>query len=162
MGHNQNNTGRPPRPIHDRFWEKVEKRGKLCWLWRSHSFRDGYGCFNIKQKFWKAHRVSWTLVNGTIPKGMMVLHKCDIRNCVNPNHLYLGVQKDNMRDRAVRGRTARVLCHPSTTKICWNDVLSIRKEYDRGAISQERLGNKYGVSQSQVGRIVRFQRRRGA
>ena len=75
------------RPPEERFWEKVEKT-ETCWLWTAAKYPGGYGVFGIHPKVMKAaHRFSWELANGPIPEGLWVLHKCDVRHCVRPDHL---------------------------------------------------------------------------
>lgn len=66
----------------------------------------GYGNFRYKNKSWKAHRLKWELINGPIPKGMHVIHSCDIRNCVKISHLRIGTHTDNMRDMISKGRAS--------------------------------------------------------
>jgi len=76
-----------------------------CWLWEGGSRGGkGYGQFNPRGKNFAAHRFSYQLHVGEIPKGLSVLHKCDTPACVNPEHLFLGTQTDNMRDRAAKKR----------------------------------------------------------
>lgn len=92
-----------------RFWEKVEKLGNEsgCWLWiacRNNNPKEDYGVIRFNGKNRKAHRVSWILAYGEIPDGMLVLHKCDTPCCVNPNHLRLGNDQENMKDRDSKGR----------------------------------------------------------
>lgn len=68
-----------------------------CWEWQF-SLRSGYGALKIKGKVCSTHRLSYETFIGIIPKGMFVCHKCDNRKCINPDHLFIGSQKDNMRD----------------------------------------------------------------
>lgn len=91
----------------DRFWQYVapitEERG--CWEWTAHLFDAGYGGFAVTHsKKVGAHRFSYALHYGEIPAGLSVLHKCDNRSCVNPQHLFLGTQGDNVRDCVAKGR----------------------------------------------------------
>lgn len=90
----------------ERFWEKVQKAdGDACWEWTACLFTDsGYGCFSYERKLQGAHRVSWQLANGPIPDGLWVLHECDNRKCVRPDHLFLGTPTDNARDMVQKGR----------------------------------------------------------
>lgn len=90
------------------FWAKVAK-GEGCWLWTASSRPKGYGAFawtndegHMIQT--SAHRFSWELAHGPIPKGMCVLHRCDTPACVNPDHLWLGTLNDNNQDMCRKGR----------------------------------------------------------
>jgi len=74
-----------------------------CWLYMGALFDSGYGAFKTPLGN-RAHRVSWILHNGPIPASLLVLHHCDIRNCVNPEHLFLGTHADNHRDMDEKGR----------------------------------------------------------
>jgi hypothetical protein len=76
-----------------------------CWLWTGANRGGGYGVVRFKKVDIQAHRFSWEFVNGKIPKGLFVLHKCDVRNCVKPDHLFLGTSQDNMKDCSLKGRT---------------------------------------------------------
>ena len=94
--------GIPLIPLEIRFWSKVNKT-ETCWLWTASLDKAGYGYFKaLNQR--NAHRVSWAMHKGPIPNGMWVLHKCDVRNCVNPEHLFLGDQFANMADMVSKGR----------------------------------------------------------
>lgn len=89
----------------DRFWMKVNKTDG-CWLWTAATFAYGYGIFRVDGRNQYAHRVAWELTNGPIPDGLSCLHRCDVPGCVNPDHLFLGTQGDNARDRNAKGRAA--------------------------------------------------------
>lgn len=93
-----------------RFWAKVAK-GDSCWLWTASKRSKGYGAFVypllgvVTQG--RAHRFSWELHNGPIPDGAFVCHKCDTPACVNPEHLFLGSNADNVADMMSKGRHVR-------------------------------------------------------
>jgi hypothetical protein len=102
---------RKATPIEDRFWSKVNKTDS-CWNWTSSIVGNGYGGLfsgtKKQRKSLRAHRFSYELHNGVIPEGLFVLHKCDNRLCVNPEHLFLGDSTDNMRDCAAKGRVITI------------------------------------------------------
>lgn len=87
-----------PRPLEDRFWEKVSKT-ESCWIWEATLTRKGYGMVSVEGKARQAHRVSWSLANGPIPNGMLVDHICHNHACVNPEHLRLASAKSNSEYR---------------------------------------------------------------
>lgn len=87
-----------------RFWGKVDK-GEGCWLWTGRTDASGYGRLDRKGPNVYVHRVAWTLTNGPVPEGMDVLHTCDVRNCCNPAHLWLGTHEQNMADCKAKRRT---------------------------------------------------------
>jgi hypothetical protein len=95
-------------PVEERFWAKA-RIGDDCWEWQSGQNGNGYGCFGMDGKTFRAHRVAWLFTNGPIPKGegyhgTCVLHRCDNRLCVKPSHLFLGTPLDNVRDCMAKGR----------------------------------------------------------
>lgn len=100
------------RPLSVRFWEKVDLHGPTpghlrtcCWLWTAATDHCGYGWLGLGDgRVGKAHRVSLQLHGQEVPADACVLHHCDTPACVRPDHLYIGTQKDNARDRRVRGR----------------------------------------------------------
>lgn len=94
----------------ERFWLRVDKTGG-CWKWigkSRHTF--GYGLFKIKsaKQMQYAHRISWVIANGAVPHGLCVLHHCDVPECVNPSHLFLGTKKDNTLDMRLKGRNRKL------------------------------------------------------
>ena len=92
-------------PLEERFWANVDKEGNgACWMWRGTKTSYGYGKMRDHYKHVGTHRVSYMLNVGPIPSKMHVLHKCDMPACVNPDHLFLGTQADNMKDMFKKGR----------------------------------------------------------
>lgn len=95
---------KPSKPVLVRFerkWTPEPNTG--CWLWLHGTQKFGYGFFKHAGEV-NAHRVAWLLYRGQIPPKMHVLHHCDVPQCVNPEHLFLGTQADNMKDCARKGR----------------------------------------------------------
>lgn len=142
------------------FWEKVKKANE-CWLWQGALDQFGYGhttgsYIGQKNKTLRVHRVSYELHNGKIPDGMNVLHKCDVRNCVNPEHLFLGSQDDNMQDMAKKGRRKGINCGSENgrAKLTAAKVKEIRELYKTGHFTQMCLARIYGISQAQISTYI--------
>lgn len=159
-----------------RFWNKVDKSGE-CWTWTASKNNKGYGqlmtepgeIFTTKRPV-LAHRMSWMIHFGAIPKDMEICHKCDNPQCVNPNHLFLGTHTDNMRDMIRKGKGA--MNQPNVMTVCpekrhWGErngqakltasqVREIRIGFQIG-YSMNELGNMYGITRHAIGRIVRRQ-----
>ena len=138
--------------LEDRFWEKVDKKSKdECWLWTASCVNSGYG--QIADGFngmITAHRLSWILHYGEIPKERFILHKCDNKICVNPNHLYLGTPSDNMYDRAKRNPNNQ---GGGCRKLSRLDMKFIKLLHGIGLTYKE-LGQKFDVHLSTVRNIV--------
>ena len=129
------------------FWTHVKKNlVSGCWEWQGAKGR-GYGHF----KGHPAHRVSWKIHKDQDPQGFYVLHTCDNRCCVNPNHLYLGTQSDNMRDMWQRERRKY---NNGTAKHGWETVTVIRDLYATGRYSFAQLGREFKMNRSLVYKIV--------
>lgn len=144
-------TNLNPSKVLKRFFKHIDKADG-CWTWTSSKNSDGYGQFNICGASKSAHRVSWELHNGNIPDGMHVLHKCDNPPCVNPEHLFLGTNHDNVLDREAKGRNRasrnKGTKNPSV-KITESDVLEIRSS----TMKQIELAKKFGVTFQMISRI---------
>jgi len=128
--------------MEERFWSKVNKTSE-CWLWTGSCNRDGYGRFCVDRKTMYAHRASWFLDDKTIPEGLVLRHKCRNRNCVNPEHLETGTQKQNCDDRIRDGTFKR--------KLTEEQVRQIRA---RSTESQNILAKEFGVKQGYISQII--------
>lgn len=150
----------PPRiPLEQRFWANVNKTG-TCWLWTA-SFSGGGGdygaikpCGSRKPK--RAHRISWELHFGPIPKGMYVLHHCDNPPCVNPSHLFLGTLKDNSQDMIQKGRKAdsRGVLN-AAAKLSDGAIKMIRLRRNHLKEPLSRIAADFAISEATVSRIAR-------
>ena len=142
----------------DRLMQKTTKHPGGCWLFAGCKDSGGYGMIGVNGKGNKAHRISWATVNGPIPSGLMVLHRCDIPNCINPDHLFLGTQLDNMRDCKAKGRLvpppARKGELNTMARLSDEIVLQMRSVRAREHISYKQIGIKFGVSTMTAYRAV--------
>lgn len=131
-----------------------------CWLWLGSHNGGGYGMFSAGRRMVGAHRVAYELYMGPVPPnesyhGLCVCHSCDQRSCVNPAHLFLGTQKENIQDMVRKGRShysrgPRPNCRPPVrAKLTLEQVEYIR----RSTGSQRTIASEFGVHQSVVSRI---------
>jgi hypothetical protein len=143
----------PPDTSHadmvKRFEAKVAVMPNGCHEWQAKIDRGGYGKFWING-FRLAHRVAWELFVGPVPERALVLHKCDNRRCVNPDHLYLGTHWANVRDKVVRNHSKW-----GRMKIPHETVVKARELYATGQHSQQQIAEMLGIKQVQVSRYVR-------
>jgi len=139
---------RAPKAPFESWYTAVPESG--CWLWTGGLLWNGYGAFKHQGHPRRAHRVSWELANGPIPEGMQVLHTCDVRSCVNPDHLFLGSQLANMHDMIRKGRkVASPGERNGMAKLTAAQAAEIRAD----TRVQRAIAQDYGVSQSLVSLI---------
>lgn len=135
----------------ERFLSKVDKKdSKDCWPWKGPLRGKGYGYIGINGKKIKANRVAWTIANGPIPKGKLILHKCDNATCCNPAHLYAGTHCENNLDREYRG-SGYLKGRPSSLSVY--DIETIKELYKIG-IYQKEIAKRYGISQTYISFIL--------
>jgi hypothetical protein len=154
-------TNKPPT-LPERFWAKVNKAGPVaraelgpCWLWTGCKSTTGYGKFGLgtaADGTDYSHRVSWRLEHGHIDDGAWVLHRCDVRACVNPAHLFLGSVQDNQADMARKGRSAAGERN-GAARLLATDVRAIRAMVRAGARRADVAAN-FGVSVASIDLIV--------
>ena len=159
------------RPLDERFWEKVDKNGPIpahrpelgqCWEWTATISEKGYGLFRISganRRYEPAHRFSWILINGEKPAELFVLHHCDNRRCVRPDHLFLGTAADNTADMMSKGREARIYGDQHwCSKLTSQQVAEMRRRYaDKSRrVTIKALAEEYGTSYSNANYIVNY------
>jgi hypothetical protein len=141
----------PRQMIVDNFWSYVDKTGgrDACWPWTKGTDKAGYGRVIVEYRGQNhlTHRYAWQVINGPIPPGMHVLHRCDHPSCCNPAHLFLGTQIENNLDRDKKARF-----HALLTEV---DVREIRQRRLAGE-SATKLGEEFGISQSHVSHICAY------
>lgn len=137
------------------FWKKVIRKGPDdCWEWSGYKAPSGYGRIKVGRGRAPAvaHRFSFVIHGGHIPRGHFVLHSCDNPGCVNPAHLRAGTAKDNTKDMLTRGREARGE-RAGSAKLTAIEVKAIRKLRNLGWSFTE-LGKHFGISWQHASRIA--------
>lgn len=129
----------------ERFWSKYKKH-KGCWIWTG-AINNGYGFWTVtkspdKHHFF-AHRVAWLLKKGPIPSHRFVLHRCGVKSCINPDHLYLGTQEDKVKNAVFDNRSLG-----GRGKLTLAQVKNIRSHRDNNTKTVNQLAkeNKVGAS----------------
>ena len=147
-------TGKTPRPLEERFFDFVfPEPNSGCWLWVGGLAGNGYGRFSIgNRKTVPAHRFSYELVHGPIPVSLNACHKCDVRCCVNPEHIFPGTQCENMADMVQKGRdNPRRGEENGQVRLTEAQIAAIRTDPRRLKI----IGADYGIDKSRVWHIKR-------
>lgn len=154
---------RSRRSLLERWEEKVDRSGgpDACWLWTSVVSRDGYGRIWSEGRMPGAHRVAWELFRGPIPKGggqhrTCVLHRCDVPICVNPGHLFLGTDADNVADMTAKGRGVAPGVRGErngASKLTEAQVAEIRRRRASGELGRT-IATDFGISPQQVSNLA--------
>lgn len=158
-------TGPKARPAEERFWQSVKKTEGGCWIYRDRPTHYGQ-IVNDNGKVVSAHRFSYGLRYGEIPVGMFICHKCDVKGCVNPDHLYAGTHEDNTRDIVERGRQAKNKgrrlkamplrrSHKNGRALSEESRKRLVDDYATGNFTQAVLARRYKISQSAVSATIR-------
>lgn len=155
----------PPNPtphftprLYVSFWSRVAMDNTSddpCWLWMGATNIGGYGCGRTAQGPYLSHRVAWSCVNGPIPDGLYVLHRCDNRLCVNPAHLFVGTHDANMHDMRDKGRRRGLLVGSAlrNTPLTERDIPIICTLAHIGCTHKE-IAGRYGVKEPAIWKIV--------
>ena len=132
------------------FWDRVDKTGD-CWEWTAGKHSKGYGVAWNGDKVELAHRIVYRSEIGEIDEGMCVCHKCDNPGCVNPQHLFLGTNDDNMRDRDRKGRVAHGDTHYKS-RLSSKDAVQIKSRLQTGE-RQRDIAMDFGVCRATISAI---------
>lgn len=153
-------VGHGPRtvPASEKFWRSVAiEPPDDCWIWQGSIKPNGYGVMWNGVSNIYVHRLSWELHFGPIPDNLLVCHTCDVRACVNPTHLWLGTDEDNLRDMREKGREGHGGAIGETNasaRLTEAQVIEIRSLYTQG-MTQVEIGKRFGSPQAHISAIVR-------
>lgn len=142
--------------ICNRFLDKVMPEPNTgCWIWTAYVDEAGYGRFNIGKESveMRSHRVSFELFKGPLISGFHVCHKCDNKWCVNPDHLFLGTDADNMKDRDSKGRCQKGETHFRAKLKDW-EVLLIREAHCKG-FGVNKIARYFKMNSASISNITR-------
>jgi hypothetical protein len=141
-------AGAKPPTLEERLRSKIQVDASGCWLWTGQRRHDGYGMIWKDGRACRAHVVVYELLKGRVRRNYCVCHTCDVRNCVNPEHLFLGTRAVNNHDMKAKNRCEHSERHHAS-KLTAIDVLAIRAAEE----SHHALGKRYGVGPSVISRI---------
>lgn len=143
-----------------RFLDRISKMNIAtnkdhCWLWAGSRIKFGYGTIAFNHGLYRTHRVAWETFKGIIPKGQYVLHRCHNYSCVNPNHLFLGDQSDNLVYQHKQKKMFIAAGEMAgMAKLTIHQVNRIRRLWKSGKYYQTEIAEMFEISQPQVSRIV--------
>ena len=141
----------------DIFWSLLRRGSEpdSCWTWPRSCVTDGYGAIQVRGRRWQTHRYAWTLINGPIPAGKEICHRCDNPPCCRPDHLFAATHADNNRDCQRKERRPPVIGERNPmAKLSETEVLKIREMYAHG-ISQKRIATGLNLKRNHVFDIVK-------
>jgi hypothetical protein len=141
------------RSDRERFGSRWVGDASGCWLWAAALQTKGYGQFTLQGSEMLAHRAAWILNYGAIPDGLFVCHRCDVRRCVNPAHLFLGTNRDNLRDSASKGRGAHMNRTDTNGPLKLSEVDRAEIICLRGKLPMSVIARRFDTSRSSVARL---------
>jgi hypothetical protein len=138
-------------PIEARLMRRVIKEPGGCWIWQG-ALSQGYGWMWTGVRLNRTHRVAYELFRGEIPAGKFVCHHCDVRRCVNPEHLFLGTNAENIADARRKGRLVPPKGRKRSKKMHKRDREIIRRY--KGGATLEQVGEAFELSRAGVAKIL--------